>query len=114
MGRPQVVPIRSVISSTLIISTGAPQGCVLSPLLYTLSTYVSSNAIIRFADDTAIMSDGDESAYRAEARSLSSRCWDDTLLLNKTMESLVDYRRLRGGGQRWGESTASGSRGQHQ
>lgn len=67
----------------------------------------SSNAIIKFADDTA---GGDESAYTAEARSLSSWCRDNNLLLSfsKTMECLVDYRRLWGGGQRWGGSTSVG------
>ncbi|KAK3515005.1 hypothetical protein QTP70_003249 [Hemibagrus guttatus] len=46
-GRPQ-----SVISSTTTMSTGAPQGCVLSPLLFTLLTHNfaamhSSNHIIK-------------------------------------------------------------------
>jgi len=34
MGRPQVVRKGSLTSSVLTLSTGAPQGCVLSPLLY--------------------------------------------------------------------------------
>ena len=38
-GRPQVVKVGNDISSSLIINTGAPQGCVLSPLLYTLFTH---------------------------------------------------------------------------
>ena len=33
-GRPQVVRVGSNTSATLILNTGAPQGCVLSPLLY--------------------------------------------------------------------------------
>ncbi|KAK3518561.1 hypothetical protein QTP70_001593 [Hemibagrus guttatus] len=54
-GRPQSVQIRNSTSSTL--NTGAPQGCVLSPLLFTLLTHDcaamhSSNHIIKFADDT--------------------------------------------------------------
>lgn len=39
MGRPQVVRIGGHTSSTLILDTGAPQGCVLSPLLYTMYTH---------------------------------------------------------------------------
>ncbi|XDV14228.1 hypothetical protein PO909_002405, partial [Leuciscus waleckii] len=51
---------------------GAPQGCVLSPLLFTLLTHDcaakhSSNHLIKFADDTTVVgliSQNDESAYR--------------------------------------------------
>ncbi|KAI3369307.1 hypothetical protein L3Q82_007558 [Scortum barcoo] len=35
-GRPQAVRMGSTTSSTLTLNTGAPQGCVLSPLLYSL------------------------------------------------------------------------------
>jgi gmma-aminobutyric acid receptor subunit gamma len=38
-GRPQVVRVGSNTSATLILNTGAPQGCVLSPLLYSLFTH---------------------------------------------------------------------------
>ena len=55
------------MSST--ISTGAPQGCVLSPLLFFLYTnnYISSHPsvkVLKFADDTTVVGliqDGDES-----------------------------------------------------
>ena len=36
--RSQVVKMNSIISSTIIMNTGTPQGCVLSPLLYSLFT----------------------------------------------------------------------------
>ncbi|CDQ59754.1 unnamed protein product [Oncorhynchus mykiss] len=36
-GRPQVVRVGNNISTPLILNTGAPQGCVLSPLLYSCS-----------------------------------------------------------------------------
>ena len=56
-GRPQVVKVGNNISTPLILSTGAPQGCILSPLLYSLFTHDcvamhASNSIIKFADDT--------------------------------------------------------------
>ena len=35
-GCPQVVRVGNNTSATLILNTGAPQGCVLSPLLYSL------------------------------------------------------------------------------
>ncbi|KAK1791070.1 hypothetical protein P4O66_002112 [Electrophorus voltai] len=58
--RPQSVRVGNCISSTLTLSTGAHQGCVLSPLLYSLYTYdctatSSSNIIFKFADDTVVM-----------------------------------------------------------
>lgn len=51
-GRPQVVRIASHTPSSLTLSTGAPQGFVLSPLLYSLFTYNcfakhSSNVIFK-------------------------------------------------------------------
>ncbi len=55
-GRSQVVRMGNNTSSPLILNTGAPQGCVLSPLLYSLYTHDctathSSNVIVKFADD---------------------------------------------------------------
>ena len=38
-GMPQVVRIGDRTSSTLITNTGTPQGCVLSPLLFSLFTH---------------------------------------------------------------------------
>ncbi|KAK3526360.1 hypothetical protein QTP70_024633, partial [Hemibagrus guttatus] len=59
-GRPQLVWIRNTFSSTTTLSTGAPQGCVLSPLLFTLLTrdcaaMHSSNHIVKFTDDTTVV-----------------------------------------------------------
>ncbi len=59
-GRPQSVRVGHNTSSTTTLSTGAPQGCVLSPLLFTLLTHdctakFSSNHIIKFADDTSVV-----------------------------------------------------------
>ena len=51
MGRPQVMKVGNNTSTSLILSTGAPQRCVLSPLLYSLFTHDymathASNSII--------------------------------------------------------------------
>ena len=59
-GCPQVVRVGNNISTPLILNTGAPQGCVLSPLLYSLFTHDcvamhASNSIIKFADDTTVV-----------------------------------------------------------
>ncbi len=42
-GRSQVVRMGNNTSSPLILNTGAPQGCVLSPLLYSLPPYKDSS-----------------------------------------------------------------------
>ncbi|KAK3512858.1 hypothetical protein QTP70_028928 [Hemibagrus guttatus] len=100
--RPQSVWIGNSFSSTTTLSTGAPQGCVLSPLLFTLLTHDcatmhSSNHIIKFADDTTVVgliSKNDESAYREEVQRLTTWCKANNLSLNvdKTKEMVVDFR----------------------
>ncbi len=101
-GRRQVVSVGSNISSPLTLNTGAPQGCVLSPLLYSLYTHDcvathSSNVIVKFANDTTVVvliTDDDESAYREEVYTLTNWCHNNNLSLN-TIETkeLVDFRR---------------------
>ena len=59
-GCPQMVWVGNNTSATLLLNTGAPQGCVLSPLLYFLFTYEctarhDSNTIIHFADYTTVV-----------------------------------------------------------
>jgi hypothetical protein len=101
--RPQVVRVGNNISSCITLSTGAPQGCVLSPLLFTLLTHdctanYSDNHIVKFADDTTLVgliTKGDETKYRLEVDLLTTWCRDNNLLLNvsKTKEIVVDFRR---------------------
>ncbi len=102
-GRSQVVRMGNNTSPPLILNTGAPQGCVLSPLLYSLYTHDctathSSNVIVKFADDTTVIgliTDNDETAYREEVSTLTKWCQENHLSLNidKTKELVVDYRR---------------------
>ncbi len=85
-GRSQVVRMGNNTSSPLILNTGAPQGCVLSPLLYSLYTHDctathSSNVIGKFADDTMVIgliTDNDETAYR-EVSTLTKWCQENHL-----------------------------------
>ncbi len=77
--RSQVIRMGNNTSSPLTLNTGAPQGCVLSPLLYSLYTHDctathSSNVIVKFADDTTVIgliTDNDETAYREEVSTLN-------------------------------------------
>uniref|UniRef100_A0A3B1IU70 Reverse transcriptase domain-containing protein n=1 Tax=Astyanax mexicanus TaxID=7994 RepID=A0A3B1IU70_ASTMX len=99
-GRPQSVRFGGSTSSTITLNTGAPQGSVLSPLLFTLLTHDcaakhSSNSFIKFADDTTVLgliTKGDESAYREEVQRLTDWCTVNNLHLNvdKTKEMVVD------------------------
>ena len=101
--RQQIVKFNGIFSDVMILNTGAPQGCVLSPLLYSLFTNdcVSHHASVRitkFADDTTLaglIQSEDESAYRDEVSNLVHWCDKNNLLLNasKTKEVIVDFRR---------------------
>ena len=102
LDRPQVVKVNNVLSTSLTLNTGAPQGCVLSPLLFTLFTNDcrstdSSVHVLKFSDDTTIVglvSDANENAYRQEVKRVVDWCSDNDLELNvsKTKEMIVDFR----------------------
>ncbi len=95
--RQQLVRLGKFSSSTHTISTGAPQGCVLSPLLFSLYTNDCTSKdpsvkLLKFADDTTLIGliqDGDESAYRQEVKELAVWCSLNNLELNtlKTVET---------------------------
>ncbi|XDV41036.1 hypothetical protein PO909_009977 [Leuciscus waleckii] len=58
--RPQKVRMGGNISTELTLSTGTPQGCCLSPKLFTLYTHdcvtnQNNTAIIKYADDTTVL-----------------------------------------------------------
>ncbi len=101
--RQQLVRLGKFSSSTRTISTAAPQGCVLSPLLFSLYTNdctskYPSVKLLKFADDTTLIGliqDGDESAYRQEVKELAVWCRLNSLELKtlKTVEMIVDFRR---------------------
>ncbi len=88
--------------TSITLNIGALQGCVLSPLLYSLYIHDcvsshSSTSIVKFADDTLILcliSHNDETAYLDEVERLTSWCQDNCLSLNvsKTKELIVDFR----------------------
>ncbi|KAK3535114.1 hypothetical protein QTP70_004670 [Hemibagrus guttatus] len=101
--RRQFVRLGTHVSDLQHISTGSSQGCVLSPLLFSLYTNgctsgYQSVKLLKFADDTTLIgliSDGNELAYRGEIDRLVSWCSTNNLELNslKTVEMTVDFRK---------------------
>ncbi|KAL0186387.1 hypothetical protein M9458_018057, partial [Cirrhinus mrigala] len=101
--RQQLVKLGKFSSSTRTISTGTPQGCVLSPLLFFLYTNDCTSKdpsvkLLKFVVDTTVIGlieDGDECAYRQEVKELAVWCSHNNLELNtfKTVEMIVDFRR---------------------
>jgi len=101
--RAQVVRVGDHTSGKLILNTGAPQGCVLSPLLFTLFTNEfrsndPSVIVVKFSDDTTmegLISNGDETMYRKEVANMVDWCSANNLELNvsKTKEIVIDFRK---------------------
>ena len=103
LDRPQVVKIKNNFSSSLVLNTGAPQGCVLSPSLYSIFTFDcealdENSLIVKFADDTTeagLITNDNESLYFEQVDALTEWCRVNNLDLNipKTKEMIIDFRR---------------------
>ena len=101
--RPQFVKLKGCVSDMVVSSTGAPQGTVLSPFLFTLYTsdfqYNSESCHLqKYSDDSAVVgciSDGQEAEYRELIGQFVKWCSNNHLILNtnKTKEMIVDFRR---------------------
>lgn len=103
--RTQYVKYNGVKSDLLICNTGAPQGCVLSPLLFTLYTndctsMFNNCSILKYADDTVILGkicNNDSSSYISQIDWFVKWCDLNYLNLNvtKTKEMIIDFRKIR-------------------
>ncbi|KAI3353469.1 hypothetical protein L3Q82_019997, partial [Scortum barcoo] len=105
-GRPQFVRLGSVLSDVVVSDTGAPQGTVLSPFLFTLYTtdfqYNSESCHLqKFSDDSAVVGcirEGEEGEYRTLVDNfvgVGPKQNHLRLNVNKTREMVIDFRRKK-------------------
>ena len=94
-----------ITSDTITTFTGATQGTVLSPFLFTLYTSDFSFCndachLQKFSDDSAVVgliTNGNEKEYRDRVDDFVEWCENNFLLLNvsKTKELVIDFRRKK-------------------
>lgn len=103
--RPQRVLMNGVYSDELVINTGAPQGCVLSPLLFSIyindMTVHSTNvSLLKYSDDMALVglltenNAAHEEAYFSQVTLLQDWCQTVKLEINvtKTKELIIQTK----------------------
>ncbi len=95
--RTQIVKVNGILSDLICLSTGSPQGCVLSPLLYILYTNLCQSkhfksTILKSADYTVIVSllHNNESGHGPVIEEFVT--WCDESYLIKTKDMIIDLR----------------------
>ena len=99
LNRSQSVRFQNMLSSSRSTSTGAPQGTVLSPVLFTLYTNDCRSSVncplIKYSDDTALqdLSNSHEN-FVSQVEIFTKWCRENFLDLNvkKTKEMVIDFR----------------------
>ena len=102
LDRPQVVKIGNKTSSVITLNTGTPQGCPMSPKLYSIFTYdcvaeLPGTLLVKYADDTTVsgfINNSNETNYRNQICLIEDWCKNNNLILNvsKTKEIIIDFR----------------------
>ena len=105
MGRPQYIRLQNCVSDRVVSNTGAPEGTVLSPFLFTLFTSdfnycTESYHLQKFSDDSAIVGcigKDDENEYRTVVGNFVTWSEWNHLQLNvtKQKELIVDLGRAK-------------------
>ena len=101
--RTQYVKFQGCVSDVISTNTGSPQGCVLSPVLFTIYTNECrineiNVKLLKFADDSCIQGFISEASdnldYKNSVDWFSNWCDINKLLLNtdKTKELVIDHR----------------------
>ena len=104
--RKQWVKINNTISTAITTNSGAPQGCVISPALFSVYTShcrpvdssISMDHIFEYADDKALLGLITENQiYETEVQNLVSWCDSNCFQVNtkKTKEMVIDFRKLQ-------------------
>ena len=103
--RTQYVKIGETTSKAAVTNTGAPQGCVGSPILFAIYTSdcksigeESADALVKYTDDkylAGFIHDDVDSTYRDEVEKVVTWCSNNYLDLNsrKTKELITDFRK---------------------
>ena len=103
--RQQYVKIGDTLSTVAITNTGAPQGCVSSPILFSIYTAnckpigkTSHDILVKYADDKCLLgliNNNDYMKFEQEVQALAAWCEENYLDLNtkKTKELVIDFRK---------------------